>query len=278
MHQDAAASDLGHAMVDALHSHASVEFVISLIDSKASVNGVCGAEALGRTPLHWAAALVRSDVGIALIERGADIDAINSIGWTPLHTGVTNNTMGLVHKLLECKSNVNRAESGYGWTALHLAVQNRNKSMIKLLLDYRAMIDVRDRHGRSALQQAILHDDERMALMLLKRGASLQMVQLQLEPQLEQQLEQHAYLAGIRVANCPCNYDRTEERTVVGTSRPKCLTSTGKHDEALLYVPPSIGRYKTRQHNRTDTLIVHKTLGCFGVSTSTTPRRNTCRR
>ena len=48
----------------------------------------------GRTPLHYAARLADISVVEALLERDADIDAIDYEGYTPLHVAATNRKDG----------------------------------------------------------------------------------------------------------------------------------------------------------------------------------------
>jgi ankyrin repeat protein len=68
-----------------------------LLDAGADV-GPHGSEL--QTPLHWAASLDAWDVGQLLIERGAEVDAADLDGATPLHDAVFAGHTRMVRSLL----------------------------------------------------------------------------------------------------------------------------------------------------------------------------------
>lgn len=77
------------------------------------------------TPLHRAAHQESSDVAALLIERGAEVDARDAIGWTPLHYALLKDVdrpaLRVAHMLLVHGADVNAATPALGWTPLHFA-------------------------------------------------------------------------------------------------------------------------------------------------------------
>ena len=74
------------------------------------------------TALHWACAGGHVGVVDALCERGADADAADAAGWTPLMEAATAGEAGAVRALLAAGADPRR-ENRYGRTALALARQ-----------------------------------------------------------------------------------------------------------------------------------------------------------
>lgn len=56
-----------------------------------------------------------------LIERGADVNAVNDGGWTPLHHAIEKGHENVVRMLIGAGANVNVRQND-GWTPLHQAV------------------------------------------------------------------------------------------------------------------------------------------------------------
>ena len=76
-------------------------------------------------PLHVAARSESPEVAALLLERGAEVDARDAIGWTPLYyallRGVDRPAFRTANLLLEQGANANAATAAMGWTPLHLA-------------------------------------------------------------------------------------------------------------------------------------------------------------
>jgi ankyrin repeat protein len=69
-----------------------------MIDSGADIDAK---DNNGRTPLHEAAA----DVARLLIKLGADIEAKDNNGWKPLHEAVANDSLDVTRLLIEHGAN-----------------------------------------------------------------------------------------------------------------------------------------------------------------------------
>ena len=73
----------------------------------------------------------------ALLEHGADVEARNSSGTTPLAGAVASGTRDSAALLLRFKANPN-GKSSVGRTPLHLAIGYDRKEMVDLLLAAKA--------------------------------------------------------------------------------------------------------------------------------------------
>jgi ankyrin repeat protein len=133
----------------------------------------CGARnRRGAEPLHYAADANRShpraqaEVITYLTSIGADPDAVDGSGVTPLHRAVRTRSMAAVRALVEAGANPRKANKS-GSTPLHLAVQNTGRggsgspeareqqsAIISFLLERGARPTDRDGHGKQVLQAA----------------------------------------------------------------------------------------------------------------------------
>ena len=95
---------------------------------------------MDRTPLHWAAAktkrFVRDEDYInankLLVFHGADVNAKDKRGRTPLHSAVLTNNLEAVKFLVSCGADVDVKDSG-GKTPLDVAKEKSNTTVAKYL-------------------------------------------------------------------------------------------------------------------------------------------------
>ena len=101
-----------------------------------------------------------------LLEKGANVNAVDSEGWTPLHFAAQNGHASVVEVLLEKGANVNAVNSK-GCTPLHSAVWGGHESVVKVLIQAGANVNAVDKYGRTPLDYAKSQD---VVKVLLNEG------------------------------------------------------------------------------------------------------------
>ncbi len=127
----------------------------------------CGAEVnatneYGNTPLHYAAYRNEHAAVIeALLEAGAAIHAKNNDGKTILHFAAGNNeSVAVIEALLEAGADVNDRDAG-GWTPLHWAAEdNESAAVIEALLEAGADVNAKNDDGNTPLDWAEIAANE----------------------------------------------------------------------------------------------------------------------
>ncbi|KAK2705913.1 hypothetical protein QYM36_016058 [Artemia franciscana] len=119
----------------------------------------------GQTPLHHAVWKGRDDVCKLLIDSGAELDATNVYGETPLVTAIKANNLNLVNFLLD-----RGADPNYG-ECLHLAAKKGGADMCKLLIDFGAKLDAMNAENDAPLHIAIRYKNSNLVKFLLDKGA-----------------------------------------------------------------------------------------------------------
>ncbi len=122
------------------------------------------------TALHWAAH--RDDVeGVELLIRaGADVNATNELGVTPLWAASENGSAEVVGRLLAAGANPNVALPR-GETPLMIASRSGDAAVIELLLKYSADPDATGMRGQTALMWAAARRNADVVKLLLEHGA-----------------------------------------------------------------------------------------------------------
>ena len=127
---------------------------------------------LDTTPLHYAALYGNAESVRILLEHGADVNARNKSGATPLLYGAYN--FDKARLLVEKGADVN-AKSGGEMTPLLVAVSvHGNSATVRYLIEKGADVKVIGPLGSDALQLAAMKGDTEMVRLLLKKGADPQ--------------------------------------------------------------------------------------------------------
>ena len=111
----------------------------------------------GRTPLMVAGRNGRRDMVAALIDAGADVNAANNNGGTPLMFSAIAGDAATVSLLLQHGARV-QAVGNMGWTALMVASVKGHAPVIHMLLEGGADPNHRDVYGWTALMRAANRD------------------------------------------------------------------------------------------------------------------------
>jgi ankyrin repeat protein len=114
----------------------------------------------GFTALHFAAFFGHAGAVELLLAHGAEVDAFGR-GWmtgTSLHSAVSRKWSEIARRLLEAGANPNARQSA-GWTPLHSAAHNGDLASIDLLVAAGADPSATNDEGRSVLELAEERDD-----------------------------------------------------------------------------------------------------------------------
>ncbi|HEX2523362.1 MAG TPA: ankyrin repeat domain-containing protein, partial [Terriglobia bacterium] len=129
-----------------------------------------GKDAGGSSVLHHAAAFGTKEILDLLLSQGADVNARNGRGATPLHWAVSDEAR--TRLLLEKGAAIN-SQTDSGRTPLYLAAsQSDHDSVLRLLLDKGADPNLATLNGRTPLMAAAGNGELAMVRLLLERKAN----------------------------------------------------------------------------------------------------------
>lgn len=125
----------------------------------------------GNTALHYASEWGMKDAIETLITKGANKEARNANGETPIFSACKNDNTEIIALLASkgCKYNV---RDNLGSTPLHVAVRWGNTNTAAQLIKLGCDIDAQNVNGKSPLAEAALGGKPEIAKMLLGKGAN----------------------------------------------------------------------------------------------------------
>ena len=158
----------GPAVADAV-MHKQVAAVRDLLKQGADVNAAQGD---GMTPLHWAVSHGDLELTKMLLVAGANVRATTRInGYTPLFLAARDGNGEVVAALLAAGADA-KAASTTGSTPLMLAAGAGNIDAVQRLLEAGAEIDAKERaRGQTALMFAAANNRVEVIKLLARRGA-----------------------------------------------------------------------------------------------------------
>jgi ankyrin repeat protein len=149
--------------------HGRPEAVMTLLANGADPRAT---DAEGNTPLHHSAR--SSDPGVAALLRdaGAELDALNGEGVSPLGTACIAGNWRLARFLLE-RGAKPEPEGGQPVLLAAAGTEEDDAAGVQLLLRHKARVDARDALGRSALHDAAFAGHAGIVSALLDAGADV---------------------------------------------------------------------------------------------------------
>lgn len=111
-----------------------------------------------------------------LLKKGANIDARDVEGMTPLMHAVKTSDLPFINGFLEYKANPNLQDND-GWTPAMHAVRQNDGKVIRLLARFGADFNVLNKQGMSALAKAVQGNHANAAVAMLDTGAKPSVVQ-----------------------------------------------------------------------------------------------------
>ncbi|HEX7081780.1 MAG TPA: ankyrin repeat domain-containing protein [Gammaproteobacteria bacterium] len=169
---------------------------------------------------------------LEMIARGADVDAAEANGTTPLHWAVYREDVALVERLLDAGADPS-VENDFGSTPMAEAAVTGNAEIIRLLLDAGADPESPNAEGQTALMAVARTGDLEAAKLLLDAGAdvnatehwggqsALMWAAVQCHPEMMRLLIEHGAEVDARGAV------RNWQRRVTAEPRPKDLHRGG---------------------------------------------------
>ena len=143
---------------------------LAAIEDGADVNATQGD---GTTPLHWAVYKVDRELVGTLIEHGAKADVTNKYGSSPLSEAVKLGDVELVRQLLDAGADV-ESPNGDGQTALMLAAHIGALDVAKLLVERGADVNAKEAwRDQTALIWAVDGNYPELTQFLIDSGADV---------------------------------------------------------------------------------------------------------
>ncbi|PSN51182.1 hypothetical protein C0J52_06044 [Blattella germanica] len=144
------------------------EIAIKLLKHGANPNAK---DKYGNTPIHYAVGKQLMKVVECILELKCDIDCTNNAGETPLIIAIMRRNEEMAIKLLNLGANPN-AKTKYGYSVMHFAVEDNLVNTVDLLLSLKCNFDGFNEKGETPLLKAIKCGNEEMSIKLLKQGAN----------------------------------------------------------------------------------------------------------
>lgn len=128
-------------------------------------------DGIGNTALHYASEWGYSDAVETLITKGANKEAKNANGETPVFSACKNNKPQIVELLSKKGAKIN-VRDNLGSTPLHVAVRWGNADVAITLINHGIDIDAQNVSGKTPLSEAVLGGKPEIAKILLSKGAN----------------------------------------------------------------------------------------------------------
>jgi len=127
------------------------------------------------TPLYWSLFNCKYEAAELLLQKGANANAADSYGTSPLDLAVCCKTVKLsfIEHLLQKGADVKYRNAHDGLTGLHYAISCGSADVAKLLINKGAEINIADNKGTTPLMLAVQKNSLPVAKLLLEKGADV---------------------------------------------------------------------------------------------------------
>jgi ankyrin repeat protein len=128
----------------------------------------------GKTALHFAAAEGWGDVVKYLVDKGADLNAQDDNGDTPVYYAIRYKYPSLAKILIESDRALLMTKNDNGYTPLHMAAGLGFTELIETLIKRQPdLINAVNNHGETPLHIAVVEDFIDAVRLLIDKGAAL---------------------------------------------------------------------------------------------------------
>lgn len=156
----------------ALHhaaAHGLLDICSALIERRADVDAV---DYFGRTSLNHATEAGHEHVVALLLKSGARVDRVNYFRQSCLHVASGDGHEAIVSMLLDAQADVN-AVDGLRQSSLHYAARFMRPSIVRQLLKAGAIVDLMDNGDQTALHHASIEGNSDVVVLLLEAKAEV---------------------------------------------------------------------------------------------------------
>ncbi|MEE9443648.1 MAG: ankyrin repeat domain-containing protein [candidate division Zixibacteria bacterium] len=166
-------NDRGSTALHFAAENGHLQIVELLLDRGADLEAI---DVDGDTPLMGAAIRGHSEIFKMLLSRGADVDILNINENGVLHYAAMGGSVEIVDLLLDRGQNINTqvAQNQGGFTPLIMAVFRNKQEVVKFLLEKGADIEISDSYGRTPLSIAVQENKQELVKFLLDKGADIE--------------------------------------------------------------------------------------------------------
>ncbi|XP_077977710.1 neurogenic locus notch homolog protein 1-like [Glandiceps talaboti] len=231
--------------------------------------GACSsATTTGETQLHIAARYARADAAKSLLNEGADVNAPDITGRTPLHTAIAADALGVlqvklenvVEELISGGADLNTVDKS-GKSALHWAAAVNNIEATTVLLKRGVTKDTQDDKGETPIFLASKEGSYETAKTLLDHLAN-------------REITDHMDRSPLDIAKERCHSDiiKLLEEYNIGESPPLILTMTTNGSPHQIhqgnFLPISTNQPKKRKAKSQEADFIHDDLdlSIYGIS------------
>jgi ankyrin repeat protein len=168
---------------------------------------------MGESPLLFGCRKKKADAVYFLLAKGASEKVVDNFGETALHIAVGKNHQMIVERLLNRGYDIN-AQSYHGNTPLHCAAYYGYTEIVKILLTNGAQVDIQNNELRTALHNSCIYYRVDVAKLLLKCGANINTV------------DEDGYTPLALISNARRDYNAQPETGNEKTNMIRLLTDT----------------------------------------------------